>query len=73
MKGACQAVELLEFAVFYGGATRVVQAVVVVKVAELTAECLSGGGLIYTPYVPTHRFGIENSFQFCIVVKRHML
>ena len=50
-----------------------VQAVVVVKVAELTAECLSGGGLIYTSYVPTHRFGIENSFQFCVVVKRHML
>ena len=66
-------VELLEFAVFYGGATRVVQAVVVIEVAELTPKCLRSGGFMYTPYVPTHRFGIENSFQFCIVVKRHML
>ena len=73
MKGAGEAVELLEFAVFYGGVTRVVQAVVVVKMAQLTTECLSGGGFIYTPNVPTHRFGIENSFQFCVMVKRHML
>lgn len=73
MKGVCEAVELLEFAVFYCFAAGVVEAVVVREVAELTAECLSGGGLVYTPYVPTHRFGIENSFQFCIVVKRHML
>ena len=71
MKGACQAVELLEFAVFYGGATRVVQAVVVVEVAELTTECLSGGGLVYTPYVPTIRLVRQNPFQFCVMVKSH--
>ena len=56
------------FALCFVGA---LAAVVVVEVAELTTECLSGGGLVYTPYVPTIRLVRQNPFQFCVMVKSH--
>lgn len=70
-EGGCEAVELLEFAVFYRGAVCMVESIVVVKVPQFAFEGLSRGGLIYTAYKPAGRLVGYNSFELCIVVERH--
>lgn len=57
MKGACEAVELLELAVFYIRAIGVAKAIVVVEMSDFTAECLSSGRLVYVAYIPARWFG----------------
>lgn len=61
-EGGGEAVELLEFAVGYGRVIGMVQAVVVVEVAELTPKSLGGGGLVYPPNVPAGWLICQDTF-----------
>lgn len=51
------------------GAIGVVEPIVVVKRHLFSFEIRRGCRLVDALYIPARRFGIENSFQLCIMVK----
>lgn len=71
-QNVCKAVELLKLAVFDRLALRVIDSIVVVEVNCFALEIFCGSWLIDAQYIPVIGLHIQYSFNFRVMVKRHM-